>query len=411
MRSYETFMFCVNEHALNAVCLLVEVYLWRRTGMWYHTLETVRTYMAEYCVPEVFLREELFRRRVGMQIQISQERGVDSTIVPIDEDDVENKVVEEIEICLPKTAILDVKSIIVPQTYKDKILEGHAVKQKGTFVKIYKSIRPELYYTKLKMLDDKVEMKRLLFAPKVDGCRAVLTINSDESSAKLVTEADMVYDLKITSPVSAVFEVEIVEDQDSVKGLVIYDILKFGKIDTTLLSLDRRIKVMQGFNLLADFPIYFQKYTDIEKMYENKRYYSSRGIGVDGIVCAHSHKSYMADMYKWKLEETIELMVKIKGDKVVAVLNIDEQDVEIAQLEDKQDYIDGEVYEFKCKKEIVKIRLRPDRVRSNSKVVYDNILLFNKRAKYLSDKYRLHSNIYYGLRKEDSCYEKYIYKK
>jgi len=271
---------------------------------------------------------------------------------------------------------------------------------------IYKSIRPDLNYTKLKMLHDKVDLKKMLYAPKLDGVRAVLSIGYTEGGAQLVTEDDNVYMLQVVVSCPMVVEVEIVETRDGI-GLAVYDILKVGKQDMTVKSFFSRMKALQVIGIAASFPIYYQKYTSIGLMYSNKRYYESEGIKVDGIVCVHSYKSYMADMYKWKMEETLECMVRVRGDQAYAVLNAGDSEIELQCLENREEYLDGEVYEFRIKKRLTKVRLRPDRKLSNSVEVYDNILLFNKRAKYLSEIFKLHSELYYGLRREDSSFEVY----
>jgi len=129
LRSFDTFIFCVSEHSLNAVCLMVDMCMWLKGGCWYHTLDTVRTYMAEYCLPNVFVRDEIIRQESKLTALIASvgEEKIE-TMIPREIKD--KDIVEEIEMGCPLSVGVEVVSMRAVRIYNDKINSQYAVKKK-----------------------------------------------------------------------------------------------------------------------------------------------------------------------------------------------------------------------------------------------------------------------------------------
>jgi len=252
------------------------------------------------------------------------------------------------------------------------------------------------------------------FAPKVDGCRAWLRVNDRDKKAMLFYENGITEEIAMEAQVCAVLEVEVVKRVADVV-LVILDVLLWEGSVVYTRPLKKRIELMDRLWLFGSLVVFYQKYTDIDTMYMNRQFYVSNGIQIDGIVCVNWTKSYMLSTSKWKNSETLECKIRIDVKGCRAVIRDDsmEEDMIIGYLDNTTyRYSVNDVCEFDISgKELRFVRHRKDRDRSNSKLVYEEIQVFNFESGNRCKQYGLMSSLTKGMDLPDESFSRYSRRK
>jgi len=378
---------------------MVDMYLREVEELEYDTFDQIDDYLGEYRTEEEWKKREDVIREFDVLPETRDGNGrllSDYKLVS------SNQVIEEIE-CTERNELLDIPVIspVIGGRYSLE-LEGETVSRGLKGFKL----------NKLKMVGKSVIPTH--YAPKVDGYRALIRISKLEPLMYIHFDTGFVTQCKCVANVTAILEVEVVQI-GQIPQIIVLDVVEWDGVPVYMLPMSRRIQLMTKIAIFAACPIYYQKYTSVDKMWKNTCYYRSKGIQVDGVICVDVKKSYMLSTSKWKRAETVECLIRVDINGCRAVIR-DE-----SMTEDKiVGYVDNTTYRYRqgdiCEfdisgEKLVYVRHRSDRRNSNSKVVYEDILVFNVESRSVFKHYGLGSSLNMSLCQPDEDYNKYVRRK
>lgn len=370
-----------------------------KLGGGHDTLEGVDTFFAEFRTAEKWFPYRIIPS--GYKLEIKKEEGEYNHDIHIREEDQSKRQGEREIVHVEKV------NLVEGESYRNIEVGANTQIEED-----YSGISPLLKDLKLsKMRVVGVEVDPNAFAPKIDGARGILRIDKSMSVLYLNGVSNYVH---VQSNCSCILEVDYVQSKDNV-SLIIQDILVH---ESRLVFKDpmyQRIRCMSRIWLCGSFDIYFQKYTCMDQMYVNQRYYESCGIRTDGVICVDKNKSYGKHASKWKEYETINCLVRVDVHGARAVIR------DATMLEDKiltaldnisYRYKNNEVCEFKLiGLNLEYVRHRFDENTSTTLDGYQSVLFFNSRSESVKVKYRIISQLSSSFQRPHDSYDRYVRKK